>query len=210
MKEHEMQIDEYLLKLSSKEPVPGGGGVSALTGALAAGLAQMVCSLTVGKKRYADVEQEINETAAALEACRERLVLCMSEDAKAFEPLSRAYALPRDNEEQTAHRQAVLEECLQTAAQPPLHICEIVAELAPLICTAAQKGSRLAVSDAGCAAALASAALKAAALNVSVNTRLMKERKTAEALDARTDELLSGTLHKLDEIYAQVAAQLRG
>lgn len=204
----EQQIGEYLAELASKAPIPGGGGVSALTGALAAGLAQMVCSLTVGKKRYADVEQEIREAADVLSGIRERLVLCMKEDAEAFEPLSKAYGLPKDTVEQQKERAEVLEQCLRTAAQPPLHICEAVAELVPQISTVAEKGSRLAVSDAGCAAALAAAALKAAALNVSVNTRLMKERAAAEELDVRVDALLSETLPKLDAVYSKIAAHL--
>lgn len=205
----EQQIGEYLSELSSKAPVPGGGGVSALTGALAAGLAQMVCSLTAGKKRYADVEQEICETADALTKIRERFVLYMKEDAEAFEPLSKAYGLPKETQEQSEKRAVVLEHCLQSAAQPPLHICEAVAELVPLIHTAAAKGSRLAVSDAGCAAALAAAALKAAALNVTVNTRLMKDRETAQKLDVRVDTLLSDTITRLEDVYRQVAEQLR-
>lgn len=206
----EQQIGEYLSELASKAPVPGGGGVSALTGALAAGLAQMVCSLTVGKKRYADVEQEICVTEKALGEIRECLVLCMQEDAEAFEPLSKAYSLPKNTDDQLRERQIILEQCLRTAAQPPLHICEAVRELTPLICTAAEKGSRLAASDAGCAAALAAAAVKAAALNVSINTRLMKDRETADALNARVDALLSDTLPKLDAVYDQVAETLRG
>jgi formiminotetrahydrofolate cyclodeaminase len=210
MRFEEQQIGTYLEALASKEAVPGGGGVSALTGALAAGLTQMVCSLTVGKKRYADVEQEICETANALEHLRERLVSCMQEDALAFEPLSKAYGLPKDTQEQLRQRETIMEECLLRAAQPPLHICEAVTELVPLICTAAEKGSRLAISDAGCAAVLAAAALKAAALNVTVNTRLMKNRETAEQLDAQVDALLLKVPEQLDAIYAQVHARLKG
>jgi formiminotetrahydrofolate cyclodeaminase len=210
MEFQEQQIGTYLETLASKAAVPGGGGVSALTGALAAGLAQMVCSLTVGKKRYADVEQEICETADALECLRERLVLCMQEDALAFEPLSKAYGLPKDTEEQKTQREIIMEECLVRAAQPPLHICEAVAELVPLICTAAEKGSRLAISDAGCAAVLAIAALKAAALNVTVNTRLMKNREMAAQLDAQVDALLADVPGQLEKVYTQVNADLRG
>ncbi len=204
----EQQIGIYLSELASKAPVPGGGGVSALAGALAAGLAQMVCSLTEGKKRYADVEQEIQRTAQALCDLRERLVGYMAEDAEAFKPLSRAYSLPKDTEELLRERERILEQCLQNAALPPLHICQAVSELVPLIKTAAEKGSRLAVSDAGCAAALGAAAIKAAALNVLVNTRLMKEREKASELETRLDVLLSETVPGLETIYRQVLEQL--
>jgi formiminotetrahydrofolate cyclodeaminase len=204
------KIGTFLEELSSKAAVPGGGGVSALTGALAAGLAQMVCGLTIGKKRYIEVEQELTEVSARLEQLRETLVSCMAEDAQAFEPLSKAYGLPKDTPEQLQDRERVMEECLVQAAAPPMKICETVAQLLPLIKTVASKGSRLAVSDAGCAAVLAIAALKAAALNVTVNTRLMKNRETAGQLDAQVDALLAEVPGQLELIYTQINADLRG
>ena len=205
----EWQIGEYVSELSSKAPVPGGGGVSALTGALAAGLSQMVCSLTEGKKRYIDVEDEIKEAAKSLKTVRERLLDCMEEDARAFEPLSYAYGLPKNTEEELRVREETLEKCLMEAALPPLHICQAVNELLPLILLTAEKGSKLAVSDAGCAAALAMAAFKAAALNVLINTRLMKNREKAKELEESLDKLTDETLLELEKIYLQVYTQLR-
>lgn len=201
-------IGTFLTELASRAAVPGGGGVSALTGALSAGLAQMVCSLTIGKKRYIEVEQELLEVSARLEQLREQLVSCMTEDAEAFEPLSKAYGLPRETPEQLQYREQVMEECLIQAAKPPMQICETVAQLVPLIQTVAAKGSRLAASDAGCAAVLAVAALKAAALNVTVNTRLMKDRAQAAIFDVRVTTMLSEVSEALENVYASVRDQL--
>lgn len=204
----ENTIDEYLEELSTKAPVPGGGGVSALTGALAAGLSQMVCSLTVGKKKYADVEKQIIETDKRLLDIRERLVKCMEEDALAFEPLSKAYGLPRATEDEIRTRQEVLARCLKAAALPPLHICELISELTPFIELVAEKGSTLAVSDAGCAAALAACAVKAAALNVFVNTGLMEDRSEAESINKETHSMLAETVERLENVYKKVSGRL--
>ncbi len=205
----DQEIGSFISQLSSKEPVPGGGGVSALTGALAASLVQMVCSLTVGKKKYADVETEIVEVSEKLETLKQRLLSCMEEDAIAFAPLSKAYGLPKDTEEELKVREETLSKCLFDAALPPLHICETAAELAPLIKTVAEKGSTLAVSDAGCAAALATSAIKAASLNVYVNTRLMKNRETAEELNARVGKIINEALPELEAIYENVQSRLK-
>ncbi len=203
------EIGSFISQLSSKEPVPGGGGVSALTGALAAALAQMVCSLTVGKKKYVDVEAEIIEVSEKLDELKQRLLSCMEEDAEAFVPLSKVYGLPKDTEEALKIREETLAKCLYDAALPPLHICETAAELAPLIKTASEKGSTLAGSDAGCAATLAASAIKAASLNVYVNTRLMKNREVAEELNDRVGKILEEALPQLEVIYENVQGKLK-
>lgn len=204
----EQTIQTYVKDLSSKAPVPGGGGVAALTGALAAGLAAMVCSLTVGKKKYADVEEEIQTTAAELQGRIDTFYQCMESDAIAFEPLSRAYSLPKDTEEQRQYKEEEMERCLHGAAEPPLAICRTVAELVPLIQTVAEKGSTLAVSDAGCAASLAMAAFRAASLNVYINTRLMKDRAFAEQLNELVHGMEEQTLPALGRLYDTVKDKL--
>lgn len=204
----EQTIQTYVKDLSSKAPVPGGGGVAALTGALAAGLAAMVCSLTVGKKKYADVEEEIQNTASELQGMIDTFYQCMESDAIAFEPLSRAYSLPKDTEEQRQYKEEEMERCLHSAAEPPLAICRTVTELVPLIQTVAEKGSTLAVSDAGCAASLAMAAFRAASLNVYINTRLMKDRAFAEQLNELVRGMEEQTLPALGHLYDTVKDKL--
>ncbi len=208
MSQEQNTIIDYLRDLNSRKPVPGGGGVSAFTGALAAGLAAMVCSLTVGKKKYADVESVIIATADKITGIQKDLVECMNADAEAFEPLSRAYGLPKNTPEEIEEKERVMEACLRDAANPPLRICELIAGLLPSVKYVADNGSRLAVSDAGCSAALAIAAIKAAALNVYINTRLMKDREYAQGINNRVDMYLK-VVPEYDMIYNSVMEVLK-
>lgn len=203
-----MTIKEYIDELSSKKPVPGGGGVSALTGALAAALSRMVCSLTIGKKKYAENEPEIIEIFSKLETLISDLYSCMKEDAEMFEPLSKAYGMPKDTDEQLELKNKVMEECLVNAAYPPLKICEIIASMTGMIDAVRIKGSTLAVSDAGCSAALAESAFKAAALNVMINTRLMKNREKAAEINNQLSLMEKTTIPALSDIYGAVYDKL--
>ena len=182
----------FLAELASKAPTPGGGGTAALVGAAGVALGNMVGCLTVGKKKYAAVEAGI---------------LTLNERAGA--PLAAAYGLPKDTPEQAAHKAAVLETALDAACAVPLEIMGKCAEGIALVEEYAAKGSALAVSDAGCAAALCKAALQAASLNVFINTKLMNDKTHAAALDAQADALLSEYVPKADAVFAQVTKQLR-
>ena len=150
----EMPLDEFLKQLASSAPVPGGGGASALVGALAISLGNMVGSLTTGKKKYADVEDDIQELNAKSEKLRLELLSLMAKDAEVFEPLSKAYAIPKDD----PTRNAVMAKVLEDASLVPLAIMQKCAEAIDIIEEYAQKGSRIAISDAGCGAALAQGA----------------------------------------------------
>ena len=125
----EMKTTDFLEALSSAAPVPGGGGASAAAGALGAALGMMVANLTAGKKRYADVEAEVAAVRARLELLRERLVELTDKDAQAFEPLSRAYGLPKETKEQKEDNAKVLEQALYDASIVPLEIMETVSEV---------------------------------------------------------------------------------
>ena len=197
-------ITEFALDLASAAPVPGGGGAAAVVGALAAALGSMVGNLTVGKKKYAQNEPRLLELGARAEELRNELLSQVEADALAFEPLSRAYGIPKD----TPGREEELEACLHAAAEPPMAILRLSCEVAALSEEYARLGSRLMISDAGCSAALAVAAIKAAALNVRVNTRLMRDRAYAAGLDRETDELLAQNLPLGERVYDQVAAEL--
>lgn len=181
----EMPISAFQQALASKAPVPGGGGAAALAGALAASLLTMVGSLTVGKKKYAACEAALREKMAEMEKAAGRLLSLVDADAKAFAPLSQAYSLPSDTKEEQETKDQVLEQCLRDAAAVPLAILEEVTGIAQELHDFCEMGSVLARSDVGCAAALAGAAGKSAALNVYVNTRLMKDRAYAKDLDGR-------------------------
>ena len=201
--------EQFLAELASKAPTPGGGGTAALVGAAGVALGTMVGSLTIGKKKYAAVEADIQALNARSDILRKELEALVQADAEAFAPLAAAYGLPKDTPEQAAHKAAVLEKALDAACAVPLEVMEKCAEGIALVEEYAAKGSVLAVSDAGCAAALCKAALQAASLNVFINTKLMTDKTHAAALDAQADALLNEYVPKADAVFAQITKQLR-
>ena len=201
-------LDSFLNELSSKAPVPGGGGASALVGALAAALTHMVASLTVGKPKYAAVEDEMNALLQHTEALTNRFLSLMDDDATAFEPLAQAYRLPKSTDMEIAEKSRIMELALKSAVQPPLEIMETCVNALPLIRACAERGSVVAVSDAGVAASLCRAALEGASLNVFINTQTMQDRAYADTLNQKARALLNDGSTAADAIYRQVAARL--
>lgn len=205
----EQSCTQFLAELAGKAPVPGGGGAAALVGAAGVALGNMVGCLTTGKKKYAAVEADIQALNARAEALRRELEALVQADAEAFAPLAAAYGLPKDTPAQAAHKAAVLGAALNTACAVPLEIMQKCAEGIVLVEEYAAKGSVLAVSDAGCAAALCKAALQSASLNVFINTKLMTDRPRADALDAQADALLNEYVPRADAVFASVTNKLR-
>lgn len=197
-------VAEFTESLASKAPVPGGGGASALVGAVGIALGDMVGEYTVGKKRYADVEEEIRALMEKAQALRVRLLACIEKDAEAFEPLSRAYAIPKDAPE----RESVMEECLRAAAAAPLEILTLCGEALDMLKTFADKGSVIVISDAACGAAFCRSAMQGAAVNVRVNTKAMRDREYAGSLDRQVEETLAHYLPLADEIYRSVSERI--
>lgn len=205
-----LSCEAFLEDLAGSAPAPGGGGAAALVGAAGAALGNMVGSLTIGKKKYAAVEADIlilNRRATAL---RKRLEGLVQADADAFTPLAAAYKLPKETPEQQAHKAAVLETALEGACAVPLEIMSACCEGIALAAEYAEKGSVMAVSDAGCAALFCKAALQAAGLNVSINTRLMADNAHAAALNAQADAMLAEFVPQADQIYEKLTHSLRG
>ena len=201
--------NEFVEVLASKAPVPGGGGASALVGAIGTALGNMVGSLTVGKKKYADVEEEMYELKGKADALQKELLHLIERDAEVFEPLSKAYGMPRNTEEEKAEKARVMEFVLKDACSVPMEIMERCCEAIDLIEVFAEKGSTLAISDAGVGATFCKAALEGASLNVFINTKSMKNREYADELNKKADEMLSVYTKKAEEIYQSVAARLR-
>lgn len=200
----EKNVDKFLAELASSAPTPGGGGAAALCGALGIALGNMVGSLTLGKKKYADVQEDIAALNSRAEALRADFVALIDADAEAFAPLSRAYGIPKDD----PSRAEVMETALKRAAEPPLEIMRRCAAALDVIADYAAKGSALAISDAGCAAALAIAAMKAAALNVRINTKSMADREAADKMNAEAAGLYEKYEKEAEEIYQNVYGRL--
>lgn len=194
-------MNHFLETLSSKEPVPGGGGASALIGAISCALCSMVANLTTGKKKYAQYQNRIDELLPILEQLRTDLLLDIQKDADAFYPLSQAYSLDKN----TPDYDKIMEEALLTASNAPMKIVEDVSRLVPILEELEQIGSRLAVSDVAVAAAACSAALKGAVMNIYINTKSMKNRETAEAMNKRAKELSKDGVKRCDAVYEKIS-----
>ena len=205
MKMIEKTVTAFTEELASPAPVPGGGGASALAGAIGISLGDMVGELMTGKKKYADVEEDIQVLMKRAQALRVKLLGFVDGDAEAFAPLAKAYGIPKDD----PTRDAVMESALQVACSVPMDILRTCADAIDIIGEFAAKGSRLAVSDAGCGAILCKAAMQAASLNIYINTKSMKDRALAQALEAEADALLSGYTQKADDIFNSVMAGIR-
>lgn len=199
----EKNIDKFLEALASSAPTPGGGGAAALCGAVGIALGNMVGNLTLGKKKYAEVQEDITALNQRAEALRADFLALIDADAEAFKPLSKAYGIPKDEPK----RGEVMEAALMRAAEPPLEIMRKCVKALELIAEYAAKGSALAISDAGCAAAITRAACEAAALNVFVNTKPMRDREKAGEINREANELLQKCA-LAREIYNDVTGRL--
>lgn len=195
---------EFVDMLSSAAPAPGGGGAAALCGAVGAALCGMVASLTTGKKTYAAVEDEIQQLLSSTKALQKELLDQVSADAEGFLPLSRAYAIPRDD----PARPTALQAASVTACAAPLRIMGLCVDALSAAGRLADIGSRLAVSDAGCAAAILRGALEAASLNVLVNTKTMTDPVAAEELNRCCLALLAQGTAEGDRIFRTVRDRL--
>ncbi len=199
---------EFIEALASKAPTPGGGGASAYAGALASALASMVGNLTVGKKKYAAVEEPMQAELLALEATRLRLLELIDGDAAAFAPLAAAYGMARDTDEAAEAQRQALQAALVGACEVPLQIMEQCVQVIESCVFMAKHGSVLAVSDAGAAVVLAKAALLAASLNVRINIGSMADEARATAYRDRMEDLIAAGSALADDVYADVVERL--
>ncbi len=199
-----MTLKQFSEAAASKEPVPGGGGVSALVGSLAASLGEMVTNLTIGKKKYLEYTFELAEIKKELEILRINLLGCINKDAQAFKPLVEVYALPKDSE----GYEEKMEHCLKDAANSPLLILKYATRIIELDERLAVIGSKLSVSDAATSVMLAHGVLYGAYINILVNTRLMKDRDYARGIDEEAVSLLDEYSVKALNIYDDICKRL--
>lgn len=173
-------LEKYINELSSGSPTPGGGNVSALCGVLAASLGQMVCSLTIGKKKYAEVEDEIKNVREKLNGLSKEFIALAEKDNEAFEKVMKAFKLPKDTEVQKQERAAAIDSATMEAAIVPSEVISKCKQLIPYLETTASKGNRNSISDAGVALSLTSASAEGAFLNVAINCAGLTNRVAAD------------------------------
>lgn len=197
-------IDEYIKELGSKAPVPGGGGASAVAGALSAALSSMVCNLTVGKKSYISVEDDVKKILEDMNKHMESFIKLSDKDAEVFYPLSQAYGFKPQNDEEKKMHEENMEKLLFDAAMVPLDIMKEAYSMLVAVDFLAKKGSKLAVSDAGVAVSMLRSAVCGAMMNVVINVKYMKNREKAQDLMDEASEILENTMNKADIIYREV------
>lgn len=204
----EMSFAQWLEELASKAPTPGGGGASALVGAIGMALGSMVGNLTVGKKKYADVEEEMQKLLKKSEELTGRLVDLVEQDALAFAPLAAAYRMPEATDEEKAVKDQALQEALAGATSCPVSIAKCCYDALEILEEYAHKGSVLAVSDAGVGAACCRAALEGAKLNVLINLRLMKDEEQKAYFTGRLSIVVDDGIALAERIYRYVEERL--
>ena len=201
-------IANWVDQLASKAAVPGGGGASALAGALGAALGAMAANLTIGKKKYADVQAEMARAAQQLTQKAGELLSGMEADAQAFAPLAKAYGMPSYTQQEKDEKQRVLQRALKEATQPPMQLIRTCLSVTEILQELSEKASRLVISDVGCGAAMCRACLQAAALNVYINARMIQDEAIAQDMFAWTQERVGRGSMACDAIVEKVEAAL--
>lgn len=197
----ELRVGQFVDSLASDTPAPGGGSASALAGALAAGLIEMVARLTQGREEYAESQVEMKAVLNAAGPIRLELSDLVDRDTQAFNSVMAAMRLPRGTEEEKTTRRAAIQEATKEATQVPLRVAELACELLALARVVAQKGNPNAVTDAGVAGRLALAAAEGAGLNVAINLPSIRD----EAYRTETGSRLAGYLDLAREAAAETA-----
>lgn len=205
----DMNMNEFLEVLSSSAPVPGGGGACGYVAAVGMSLGSMVANLTTGKKKYAEYQEEIEKIITEAKTITKELAECMDKDAVSFEPLSKAYGLPKNTDEEIAYREEVMEKALVTASEAPLLMMETIYKALKVLERLAVIGSRIAISDVGVGVQMCKAAVSGASLNVYINTKMMKNTDIAEEMNTRADELVIMSNELADRTYEEVMEVIR-
>jgi formiminotetrahydrofolate cyclodeaminase len=201
-------VRTFVNELSSSSPAPGGGSVAAFSGALGAALVSMVGKLTVGRKKYADVQEGVVELVEQSEQLRDQLLALIDADVQVFTQVTQAMKMPRATDKEKVVRTAAMEEALKAATEVPMKVAEVCVAVMNLGQSATEKGNVNALSDAGVAVLMAEAGLRGAALNVLINLAGIKDQAYVKDTQARLDDLLEGTAGLRDEVYEDVVGRL--
>ena len=204
MQELDERMERFLTELASKAPIPGGGGAAALMGSLAAALGSMVGNLTTGKKKYEQYQQDIERILSVLQDSLWEIYEYIEKDAHAFEPLAKAYKIPRDQ----PGREELMEEVTLQAAKVPLDLTKKLYGIIPLLEELEIKGSRLAISDVAVAASCLTSALESGVMNIYINTRSLKNRKLAEEINEEAKRMSGEGVLRCKKIYERILETL--
>lgn len=194
-------IEPFLDALASSAATPGGGSAAAILGGMGAALVSMVCNLTIGKKKYADVEGDMKDLLAKAEDLRHRLTGMIQEDVKAFDTVMGAYGMPKETDADKAARDAAIQDALKQATEVPIRCCRLAREVIDLALTASEKGNLNVISDAGVGVLSAYAALRSAALNVYINAKMISDKSFVDDKLGELEGLLAGAEVTTEKAY---------
>ncbi|QIB27357.1 cyclodeaminase/cyclohydrolase family protein [Caloranaerobacter azorensis] len=200
----DLNLKEFLEKTASKSPVPGGGSVAALSASLSASLIEMVGNLTIGKKGYEDVEDEMKEIVSICSKYREKFVNDIDRDSDAFNKVMAAFKLPKDTEEEKAARKEAIQESFKTAALVPLEVAEDAFKLLEFAAKVVEKGNKNAVTDGAVAAMMARTAVLSALYNVKINLGSIKDEEFVSKVSKQVESLESQVNNIEKEILSKV------
>jgi len=203
-----MSVKGFLSELASSSPAPGGGSVAALAGSLGAALSSMVCNLTVGKEKYADVQNEIKDALKKSEQLRKELIRLIDKDTEAFNDVMKAFKMPKDTEEQKKKRSRAIQEGYKTAADVPLETAKTCEKILDVAMVVAEKGNQSSITDAAVSAIMAQAGVKSAILNVKINLGSIKDEMFVKKISSELDKLQNNTDKKTKEILAIVNSKM--
>ncbi len=203
-----MKLSSFISELASSSPAPGGGSVAALSGALGAALASMVCNLTVGKEKYLKFQNEIKEVLKKSESLRKELTKLIDKDTQAFNDLMKAFRLPKETEKQLEVRSKAIQEGYKIAAGVPLETAKTSQEILDLAKVVAEKGNQSSITDAAISAIMAKTGVDAAILNVKINLKSIKDEKFVNNINAQLNELQKNTIKKTDEILKIINSKI--
>ena len=201
-------VQTFLEQLASRASTPGGGSAAAIMGAMGAALLSMVANLTIGKKNYADVEEDMQDFLARSEALRARLTDMMQADVDVFDKVMAAYGMSRDSDAEKTQRAEAIQTALKQATDVPLACAELCAEVIDLCRPVAEKGNLNVLSDAGVAVLAAHAALRSAALNVYINVGSIRDEEFVSSRRTKLEALLSSAGSDTEAVYELVKSKL--
>ena len=207
----ELTVKDFLNKVAGSDPVPGGGSIAALNGALASALAAMVANLTIGKKKYADVQVQdlMQAVAGEAESLMADFIADVDRDSEAYDRVFACFKMPKETDEEKAARSAAIQEATKYAAEVPLEVARRAYSLMPRIAEVARRGNQNAVTDACVAMLSARNAVLAALLNVRINLSSLKDQELVARLQAEADELERQAIAHEQELLQQINQELR-
>lgn len=202
------RIEQFLEALASQSATPGGGSAAAIIGAMGAALVSMVCNLTIGKKKYAEVEGEMKDVLAKADTLRKQLIGMIEDDVRAFDAVMGAYGMPKETDADKAKRDQAIQAALKQATDVPMACARAARQVIDIAATASDKGNLNVISDAGVGVLAGYAALRSAALNVFTNARMITDKTFAEAKLKELNQLLAGADGVTEKAYGVVKGKV--